>query len=226
VLGPRTGGRAVRLLAAALFAGTVALTAALVPEITPPAGARDIGSSTWAGLEPVAYGNAQLDLPASWPVVADGTGPRRHSGTGPVQGVVLLGTFGSSSCALHASNIVRLGPLPAGEPPYSSLAKVVRNGVTPYAVVLHGHISGTAYLVPSLGVEVMATGPAAGGVLSSSGRSVREQVLAAIRRNPITMKAPRAWRTVDFGGLRFAVSPSPRVTLRLGQRAGIRSTAT
>ena len=107
---------------------------------------------------------------------------------------------------------MRLGPLPAGEPPYSSLAKTVRNGVTLYAVVLHGHIAGTAYLVPSLGVEVMATGPEAGKVLTRIGESVRDQVLAAITRNPTTIKAPHSWHTADFAGLRFAVPPGWAMT--------------
>jgi len=96
-LAPSTGKRAVRLLVAALFAGAISLSGVLVPATAQPARAGDVGGSGWTDLEPVAYGDAQLDLPASWPVLADGTGVCGSWDPGPVKGVVLLGTFGSSN---------------------------------------------------------------------------------------------------------------------------------
>jgi hypothetical protein len=77
------------------------------------------------------------------------------------------------------------------------------NGIPVYKSVLHGHISGTVYSVPSLGVELMASGPLAGGVISSLAPSVRDVVLAG----RATAKPPTAWRAISFGGLRFAVPP-------------------
>jgi len=176
----------------------------------PPAAASEVN---WGPLAPVAYGSAQLDLPVTWPVVPPGSGSCR-GGPGPaaVPGVVLLGVFGSSSwcsgsqAGTSVLNIVRLGPLPAGEVT-AGRPKVVHNGVTMYTAVLHGRISGTVYLVPSLGVELMATGPARARVLSSIGPSVRERALAS---GPMT--APPSWHRVHFAGLVFASPATWEVT--------------
>ena len=144
--------------------------------------------------------------------MAGGTPGQSQCRTSPGSvGVVLLGLFGSSSwcppgsgsMVAAPSNLVRLGPLPANEPAYASLPKTVRNGVALYAVVLHGTVAGTAYLVPSLSVEVMASGPGAPGVLASIGPSIRAQVLAAA-----PSATPATWRHFAFAGLNFAVPPS------------------
>ena len=185
---------------------TTVLAIALVPAAGQSANAQASGAGSWGPLDPVAYGNAQVDLPADWPVVYPGNSSCQ-GGPGPVPGVALLGSFGSSSwCPPGSSqnvsppaNVVRLGPLPAGDT-YASLPTILRNGITLYLAVLHGRISGTVYLVPALGVELMATGPDAGKVLSNIGTSVRERVLAG---GPKT--APLSWRRISFAGLRFAV---------------------
>jgi hypothetical protein len=127
--------------------------------------------------------------------------------------VVLLGVFGSSSWCSGSQagtpllNTVRLGPLPAGEVT-AGLTKVVHNGVTMYIALWHGRISGTVYLVPSLGVELMAGGPGTARVLSSIGPSVRERALAS---GP--MAAPPSWHRVHFAGLTFA-TPATWATTR------------
>jgi len=87
----------------------------------------------------------------------------------------------------------------------------VRNGVAVYAVVLTGPISGTAYLVPSLGAEVMVTGPGAAKILDSVGASVRARVLAASAVN-----IPATWTRFSFAGLSFAVPPA-WATIRTNQ---------
>ncbi len=167
------------------------------------------GDATSAGpLAPVAYGNAQLDVPAQWPVVSPGTS--QCGGSPAVAGVVLLGSFGSSRWCPPGSGqdrapvatVVRLGPLPAGEPPFDTLPMSVRNGVAVYTVALAGPISGTAYLVPSLGAEVMVTGPGAAGIVDSVGPSVRARALTAGAVN-----VPAAWPRFSFAGLSFAVPP-------------------
>src|ERR1039457_1759480 len=105
------------------------------------------GDATSAGpLAPVAYGNAQLDVPAQWPVVRPGTS--ECGGSPAVAGVVLLGSFGSSKWCppgsgqdrAPAATVVRLGPLPAGEPPFNTLPMSLRNRVAVYAVALAGPI--------------------------------------------------------------------------------------
>ncbi len=78
-----------------------------VPQVAPP------------GWEPLAYGDAQVSTPAAWPVVYPGSEVCGPAASG---GVVLLGSFGSSSwCGPHMAapagqsapaNLVRLGPLP------------------------------------------------------------------------------------------------------------------
>lgn len=127
-----------------------------------------------------------------------------------VPGVVLLGPFGSSvwcngetlgpGAQDYAPNLVRLGPLPARVPPYATLPKSSHNGIAFYEVALHRPVSGSGYLVPSLGVELMATGPDATTVLDSIGPSVRERVMAMHRARP-----PASWKRVGFAGLRFSV---------------------
>jgi hypothetical protein len=182
------------------------------------AGAAATGTSAWLPLAAVAYGNAQLRVPENWPVVAPGatscgTGPARPGGMGT--GVVLLGAFGTSAwcppadgtSAPQVPNIVRLGPLPAGEPAFTSLPKIVRNGITLYEGVLHGRIPGRVYLVPSLGVELMASGPNTVGVLAGIGASVRSAVLA---HGPGV--APTSWQRLHFSGLSFAVPSTWAVT--------------
>jgi hypothetical protein len=83
----------------------------------------------------------------------------------------------------------------------------VRNGITLYEGVLHGRISGTVYLVPSLGVELMASGPSSVRVLTGIEASVRSAVLA---HGPGV--APPSWHRLHFSGLSFAVPPTWAVT--------------
>ena len=200
-------------------APSAAAPSAATPSAAAPSAATAVAAGGWRSLEPVPFGDAQLYLPASWTVVGPGTDicgvPRVPSGPGPVPGVVLLGSFGSSAwcgpgtgtAARAVSNLVRLGPLPGSEPPYRADPKIVRNGVTLYEVVLHGPISGTAYLVPSLGVELMVTGPEAPRVLDSISASVRQRALAVLTNQTAATEAPNSWPRTNFAGLRFAVPP-------------------
>ncbi len=175
-----------------------------------------VGASPRGALQPVAYSDGQLEVPSGWPVVYPGIS-ECETGLPPADGVVLLGAFGASQwCSDDAraagqslpsvANVVRLGPLPIGEP-YGSLAKTRRNGLTIYTAVPHGPISGTVYLVPSLGVELMADGPDANTVLTSIRPSVRALALAV----PVA-PAPQRWRRVGLAGLSLAVPRTWPVT--------------
>jgi hypothetical protein len=225
LVGRRLNAVAARLMVAAMTAGAASLLgvatrasalAEPVAAATTAAGgtatgttAADVGNGTWAHPEPVAFGDAQLDVPASWPVVDPGTSTCQGGSVTP--GVVLLGAFGTSSWCPPGTgqnlgqpvNLVRLGPLPADEPPVSSMARMSRNGVTLYLGTLHGRIAGPVYLVPSLGVELMATGPEAAEVLASIRPSVRERVMSTGPRT-----APASWHRFSFAGLSFAVPPT------------------
>jgi hypothetical protein len=185
---------------AATTTSVPASTSSVVPQATAP---------SWA---PLAYGDAQLGTPTAWPVVYPGSEVCGPAGAG---GVVLLGPFGSSSwCGPNATapvgqsppaNMVRLGPLPAhtgtngpGRP------SMTVHGAPVYQEVLHGRISGTVYYAPSLGVELMASGPLAARVISSLAPSVRDIVL----RHPAVGAQRGPWRSMSFAGLGFAVPAS------------------
>jgi hypothetical protein len=78
------------------------------------------------------------------------------------------------------------------------------NGTRVYQSVLHESISGTFYLDPSLGIELMASGPLAQRVVDSLAPSLRHVVLED--RN--TASIPSSWRSISFAGLRLAVPPT------------------
>ncbi|HTW99957.1 MAG TPA: hypothetical protein VMD59_14335 [Acidimicrobiales bacterium] len=189
------------LAAAALATPAGGLANRIDPSVPPRAAALTAGP-------PVAFSGAQLSVPAAWPVVDPGTSTCQDE---RIAGVVLLGTFGVSAWCLPGSgisqappaNVVRIGPLPAGEPPETALPEVLRNGIPTYAVTLHGRVSGKAWLVPSLGAEVMASGPQASAVLATLAASVRARVLAARSSPP-----PPSPRHLDFAGLGFDVPAS------------------
>ncbi|MGO9659481.1 MAG: hypothetical protein ACLP7F_14150 [Acidimicrobiales bacterium] len=177
-------------------------------QLSAPVASPSVAARGWG---PLAYGDAQVDTPASWPVVYPGSDLCGPVGGG---GVVLLGSFGTSSwCGPNVSapvgqssppNLVRFGPLasPGGTPAAGHLSMTI-NGLRVYEGVLHGQISGTVYSVPSLGVELMASGPLAPRVIGSLAPSVREVVL----RQRVTSAAPGTWRSMSFAGLRFSVPP-------------------
>jgi hypothetical protein len=155
----------------------------------------------------VSYGDAQLELPTSWPVVQPGDSVCTPNPA--PSGVVLLGRFGSSSwcppsdgqVARSPLNLVRLGPLPAGASNYRSLPKIVRHGTALYVEVLHGHDPGTVYLAPSLGAELMLSGPDGDRALAGLGPSARQMVLAHGEAGV----PPTTWRRLRFAGLSVAV---------------------
>jgi len=183
-----------------------AAVAALLVGVPGTAAAAGAGWGPATPLAPVAYGNGQLDVPAAWAVVGPGESTCEVGPAAPA-GVVLLGAFGSSAwCppgsaqeARPPADLVRLGPLPAGEP-YRSLPKVTLDGVVLYTVVLHGRISGTVYLAPALGTELMATGPDSSRALGSIGPSARARALASGPR-----ASPPAWARLSFAGLVLSV---------------------
>ena len=154
-------------------------------------------AATPSGWVPVAYGDAQISVPADWNVA-----------TRPVCGRVGLGGYvilGRASTRLgvrnprcrQAPNMVAILPLPR------SSTSVVRptgmiNGIAVARVPsARGYIS---YLVPRLHARVTARGPLAGRVLATLTRSPLSVVLAPGRDSPV----PRRWTWRDFGGIRFA----------------------
>jgi hypothetical protein len=80
------------------------------------------------------------------------------------------------------------------------------NGSRVYRSVLHGSISGTVYLDPSLGIELPASGSFARRVVDLLAPSLRHVVL----EDRTTASIPSSWRLMSFAGLRFAVPPPGR----------------
>ncbi len=199
----------VVLLVALATSGPVAVAGAAPAQLSSPVTGPASSAKAW---EPLAYGDAEIATPATWPVVYPGTDVCGPTGAG---GVVLLGPFGAASwCGPNTAapagtppppNLVRLGPLPTGAGPSSgSHPSMTINGIPVYESVLHGQTSGTAYSVPSLGVELIASGPLAPRVIGSLAPSVRDIVLGG----QATATPPAPWRTMTFAGLHFAVPPS------------------
>jgi hypothetical protein len=125
---------------------------------------------------------------------------------------VLLGAFGTSSwcgpdetapaAQPSPANLVRFAPLsPAGAKVTTNEPWTTINGIRVYEKALLGPISGTVYSAPSLGAELMASGPGAGRVIRSLAPSVRDVVLEGGKAAART----GLWRSVSFAGLDFAV---------------------
>lgn len=174
-----------------------------------PAGSRTNSSAKSAvdvaatpkGWVPVAYGNAQVSVPASWGLF--GGCPLPSQGTG--QGQVLLAGLGpiQTYCMFDGTegNFVGLGP---GSDTSKGVASVI-NGVTVYN--LHA-----VWNVPSLGVQLSLTGPLGMRVLQTLTHSPRSVALAP---GP-TPLVPATWHRVTFGGLSVAVPkdwPEQKTTL-------------
>jgi len=86
----------------------------------------------WGPVGPVAYGDAQIEVPLNWPVVDPGTSTCNPIAPGD-DVVVLLGAYGQSSwcppgsgAAPHMAGTVRLGPMPTE---HLTGTRQVRNGI-------------------------------------------------------------------------------------------------
>jgi hypothetical protein len=170
----------------------------------------DIPEETTQVWQPFAYGAGEISTPATWPVVYPGTS---ECGDTLLQGVVLLGAFGSSSwcgsgsasaTARPLANVVRLAPLTTPTSTFRGDPSTMIDGTRVYTSVLHGPISGTVYFDPLLGIELMAVGPLGERVVDSLAPSPRQEVLE--RRT--TASVPQGWRTVTFAGVRVEVPAS------------------
>jgi hypothetical protein len=160
----------------------------------------------WGPVGPVAYGDAQIEVPLNWPVVDPGTSTCNPSA--PSSGVVvLLGANGQSAwcptgsgAASHMAGTVRLGPMPTA--PLAG-TRQVRNGIVMYRSVLQGPRPATVYVVPALQVELALSGADQGRVVDSLRPSVRQRALA---QGPLP--APTNWHKGTFAGLTFAAPPT------------------
>ena len=165
-----------------------------IPPTTQPMPAVDL-SATPAGWVPVAYGDAQVSVPATWAVMTHVRCARKWP---PViqLGVVRQDLGCPTAAASPAVRITPLGSIPA---PYRQEKPVLLHGIS----VLLGPKAATSitYFVPSLHVELWATDGSGTRVTDTLAVSPRAVVLAT---GP-TPAVPSLWRSVTFAGLHFSV---------------------
>jgi hypothetical protein len=159
-------------------------------------------SATPKGWVPVAYGDAQVSVPATWNVLFN------LCDSGSSVGDVYLnpgGGFCHAQGRPKGKTTITLLPVTDGEfqgSPSSQGQRSVINGISVYALYNYGHgpYVGTDYLVPSLGVEIATEGPLARRVVDTLTRSPRA---VAIASGPAPA-VPSSWRKLSFQGLAFA----------------------
>jgi hypothetical protein len=199
----------VRRLVAVIMVALVVTAAAYtstVPTTTKSILAVDL-SSTPTGWVPVAYGDAQVSVPASFSVIYPGQYPCNPFSN---VGTIFLGPMGSpDSCVTSASGgakttVVYLRQQRFPSESLSGLQPIMRNGLRLFDASVDGIFG---YYSPLLGAVVAASGPLAPGVLDTLTPSPRLLALAS----GSAPKAPVSWHSLTFAGLRFLAPASWRV---------------
>jgi hypothetical protein len=153
-------------------------------------------SQTTAGWVPVDYGNVQVSVPPG-AVIGSNACPDPSVPVTVHLGRQPTGVF---NCPLEPAGgtTVTLESLPAGTSTSGLPAHTV-NGIKEFSNF--GSPATAEELVPSLGVEVQASGPLASPFLLTLTRSPRAVALAGGQAPHL----PRSWHRVTFGGLSVAV---------------------
>jgi hypothetical protein len=162
-------------------------------------------SATPAGWVPVAFGDAQISVPATWWVLYDS--PPCPTGSPPGEAFVnpIPGVFHCpAGTAPGPRTIVRFGPPTSPHSTNFGHPEVI-NGIFVYPYPTGPQSS---YLVPSLGVEVSVDGPLGQRVLHTLTRSARDMALASGTAPPVSS----SWHSMTFAGLRFSVPANWPIT--------------
>jgi hypothetical protein len=166
-------------------------------------------SATPAGWVPVAYGDAQVSVPADFKVFY--TDAQCSSILLP--GTLLVGGASMSNCPpgstkpngtlVHFHPLVRNPAFWRDEKPthLNGLVIYLGPGMDPLLAGNGLEYEANDYIVPSLGIEVAGVGPLAKRILNTLSRSPRTVVLATGPVPPV----PSSWRSVTFAGLHFSV---------------------
>ncbi len=184
-------------VALTVFTGSQTFATTTMPVTTKTLPAVDL-SSTPAGWVPVAFGDAQISVPAAWWVLYNSYPCPTGSPSGEVFVNPPPGVF---ACPLEIapgpSTTVRFGP------PRSPHSTVLGRPEVINGILVYPYPTGpqTSYLVPSLGVEITVDGPIGERVLHTLTWSPRSVVLAAGSSPAV----PASWQQVTFAGLRFSV---------------------
>lgn len=180
-------------LAACTSSRTVTPTTT-VPSKPKPLPVVDV-SATPTGWVPVADGDVQISVPATWWVLYNSGCP-----TGSPPGEVLVNPF--AACPAGGAggqgpkNVVWLTEM-AG----LAIGFEHPNVINISGFSVYGHLG--TYVVPSLSLQVAFSGPLSQRVLHTLSRSPRTVALAPGPAPAV----PSSWRSVTFGGLRFSVPP-------------------
>ncbi len=162
---------------------------------TKPVSAVDLSSAP-RGWVPVAYGDAQVSVPPTWYVMTSG-----WCGTTWPPIIQLGNVVQNAGCSPPAPSppTVRITPLGEVPAPYRQEQPIRLDGIS----VLLGPNSVTfiSYFVPSLHVEVWASGEMGKRVIETLAVSPRVTALASGSAPAI----PPSWRTLALAGLRFSV---------------------
>ena len=162
-------------------------------------------STASMGWVPVAYGDAQVSVPASFIVVYPGEvpfcGSVRSAGTLFLEPTPTTRT-GPGCPAEVRSTLVRLASTRQVPAKYASEKPILLNGVPVYLGPTDELLARYTYYAPSLGVEVTADGPLARQVIGTLARSPRATALAL----GTAPSVPASWRSVSFSGLQLLVT--------------------
>jgi hypothetical protein len=195
---------AVAVLAAVTLPLTLASSGQPPPQLGSPAAQASVPltdtAATPRGWAPVAYGDAQISVPADWRVATTPVCGRA------APGYVVLGNMSTNLIVQNprcrqAPNTaaILLGAPGKGRGALAGATKI--NGIPVESVLLAPSEDGSvSYFVPGLHVMVTAHGSLARRVLATLTRSPLSVALAAGTRFPV----PHSWRWHDFGGIRFA----------------------
>ena len=157
--------------------------------------------ATPQGWVPVAYGDVQISVPATWWVLYN----RLACESGSKVGTVFINPSGGY-CGIKGIPKTETTVVLKTAPRYKNPAKYgqrqVHNRILVYELYSFAPaaIPGT-YLIPSLGVEIEVEGPLAKRVIDTLSRSPRTVALAT---GPAP-SVPRSWLSVTFAGLKFSV---------------------
>jgi hypothetical protein len=198
----RLRARVLVVLALALAACSSSPTVSPMTTTVPkPLLAVDL-SATPTGWVPVADGDAQISVPATWWVVYNSGCP-----TGSPPGEVLV-TQEFSWCPAETAG----SEAPRTVVWLTLLARLGNDYKHPS--IINGfsvYDDRDSYFVPSLGLQVSLSGPLGQRVLHTLTRAPRDVALAS---GPAP-SAPSSWRSVSYAGLRFSV-PSGHSQTRRG----------
>ncbi|MGO8721744.1 MAG: hypothetical protein ACLQRM_03230 [Acidimicrobiales bacterium] len=172
-------------------------------------------SATPAGWVPVAYGDAQVSVPPSFPVVYPGLTSfcKRASASGPGGLLVDIPPGETVHCVVerHPTMVYFTSVL---HPSHIEKKSILLNGVRVHRILTA--VTYVGYYAPSLGVQVIAQGPLAKRILATLTSSPRAVALAPGSAPAVQLD----WKTLTFHGLAFA-APSSWPVMRTPDNLGI-----